>query len=162
MPTAVPNAPENTTASPATISDARAPKTSRLRTSRPRPSVPSQYVPPGACVAGGRRRMMRSCAKGLWGARYGAPRAAISADARIAAPRVPLGIRGRPPRRADGRVPAAAATGLRGRVAELDARVDDAVEHVRHHAGQHEHGRAEEHDGLHDRVVARLDCLQRQ
>src|ERR1700730_18147143 len=159
-----PTAPETSTASSATTSDTRRPKSIRLRTSRPSWSVPSglSALPPV-----GHTGWVSSCAYGSAGATSGAATARTSATARSARPATASfersALTGSPPgtdHRHEGRSCDSSLGNKRSRVA--DAWVEGHVQDVHQEAEQHDDRRDEEDVGLHDRKVTCRDGVDGQ
>src|SRR5438094_10127258 len=140
---------------PAT-SETRVPQITRDSTSRPTLSVPSRWARPGRA-----RVLARFCLSGSWGARTGA-RSAVSAATRSTA--APNGARrARAARRTttqrrsgSGRVAVGWERAEAGS-AMADPRVDPAVDEVDHQVAQDEAHGDQQHNALHQRVIAGED-----
>src|SRR5512145_2300636 len=130
----------------------------RDSTSRPRWSVPSRWALPSAASSVGAFRRARSDWRvGSWGAIQGAAAATtISASTNR-----PPAMTSRRVRRAPA-PPRASAAGAAGTSAGPDAGIEEAIDHVDQEVEDDEEHGGEEHHGLHDRVVAAVDRLDRQ
>src|SRR6266702_6829589 len=144
---------------PAT-SDTRVPQITRASTSRPTLSVPRRWAGPGCASA-----WPRSCLSGSSGETTGARIATATAASITATPngasRAPAARRSIRHRRArTGR--GAAGWAMAAGSAIPDPRVDPAIEEVHQQVAQDEAYRDEQHDALHERVVAREDRVHHE
>src|SRR5712691_13280664 len=114
----------------------------RLRTSRPKRSVPNGWSQsPRSIHTGGISFAVMSPAVGLCGARYAANTAVMTSAARIAP-----GNQGR----------------SRLRASMADPWIQVAVQHVHEKVRGEVKGAQHQHPGLHDRIVTRRDRLEDQ
>src|ERR1700674_5048114 len=156
-PASMPSAPPNNSpiigASNPTVSEARAPNTSRDSMSRPRPSVPSQ-----CCASGGMRRASISISVGLEIGRKFANVAARTTTAIQAAAAQNKLVR----RRRGATAASSSASSVASNAAMADPRVEHGIEHVDREIQQHEAHGDEQHDPLQDDEVARIDGADQQ
>src|SRR5438876_1129928 len=135
-----------------TVSEVRAPNTSRESMSRPNPSVPSQ-----CCASGGMRRKSISISFGLGSGSSSASAAAATISAiHAAASQNTL-----PSRRRQG-IGAIAGSTAASNTAMADPRIEHGVEQVHDEVQQHEADRDQQHDALQDDEVARVDRADQQ
>src|SRR3984893_2505144 len=134
-----------TAPSPSSI-EMRAPWMTRLRMSRPKSSVPSGWLRLGAC-----RRSLDLTLMGSYGASTGARRAVATRPRMSRPPSAPSGL----PRMTRSR-------DMPGRLAEPDARVEEAVHHVDHQIQRDDAGGQEQVDALDDGVVPPGDGVEQE
>src|SRR5256885_13789742 len=143
MPSRPPAATAMATETKPATSETRVPQITRLSTSRPTLSVPSQCARPGRA-----RALPRSWASGSEGASTGAARATTTAARRTAAPNGASRARAARRSASQRRSPTAGSETAKPRV---DVAIEDVHEQIAHDEAE----RDQEDHALHQRVVAR-------
>src|SRR5258708_4104012 len=167
---------EIATATRPTVSDTRPPSTSRSRTSRPKPSVPSRWP----SVPGGSSESRRLCLNGSMAMASGTAYDTRSSRPNSASAPMPtrsrlkrhharrygpagftsLGSRRRSATTADTSGARGATSGRR--IALPDAGVQEAIAHIDEQIRDDVRDRGEQDDALYDGVVLRIDRIDRQ
>src|SRR5215510_2835175 len=158
MPSRLPATTARTTETSPASSETRVPQMTRESTSRPTLSVPRRCTPFGRASV-----LPRFCASGSYGATSGAARATRIASSITAAPngasRAPAARRKTFQRTA---VKGAGLPRPGRRSARSDSGIDPAIEHVDHEIADDEAHRDQQHDALHQGVVARKDRVDHE
>ena len=134
-----------------TVSEIRAPWSTRLATSRPNWSLPSRKREPGGCSAS--RGAVLIGSRGL---SHGAPSAISARVPRMRADHAPRWRASR--RRAGAPRDAGAVAAAASATPTPDARIGEGVGHVDQHVDQHVGGGHEQHRALHEREVLGEDA----